>query len=75
MIDIEKRVEIAKGVRVMTNEELLESFKDVDRKCRNMVVETVSYQSNETFNIVRELSELEYERKMIVDRIIGKAVE
>lgn len=74
MINTEKRVQLSKEVREMTNEALLERFRDVDRQCRGLVIEVVSYQSDETFNLVRELSELEYERKMIVDRIIGKAV-
>lgn len=74
MIDTERRIEISRKVQDMTNESLLEMFKGVDRKSRALVGELASYQSEDTFDTVKELSELEYERRMIVDRIIGKAV-
>ena len=75
MINFEERIKLASLLNNMTNEELLFKWKDIDRKCRSLVSEIASYQSEETFDKVMELSELEYQRKIIVDRIIGKAVE
>lgn len=74
MINSEQRIAIAREVRDMTNEELLAKFKEVDRLCRAMVTELASYRSDETFEKAQMLSENEYMRTMIVDRIIGKAV-
>lgn len=74
MINSEQRIAIAKEVRDMTNEELLAKFKEIDRLCRTTVTELASYRSDETFEKARMLSESEYMRTMIVDRIIGKAV-
>lgn len=74
MINSEQRIAIAREVRDMTNEELLAKFKEVDRLCRATVTELASYRSDETFEKARMLSENEYMRTMIVDRIIGKAV-
>lgn len=74
MINSEQRIAIAREVRDMTNEELLAKFKEVDRLCRAAVTELASYRSDETFEKARMLSENEYMRTMIVDRIIGKAV-
>lgn len=75
MINFEERVKLSNVVKDMSNQELLETWKEIDRKTRSLIVEVSSYQSEETFEKVMELSELEYQRKIIVDRIIGKAVE
>lgn len=75
MINFEERIKLASSVNEMSNSELLSTWKDLDRKCRALVTEIASYISDETFDKVRELSELEYQRKIVVDRIIGKAVE
>ena len=75
MINFEERVKLSNAVKDMSNQELLETWKEIDRKTRSLIAEVSSYQSEETFEKVMELSELEYQRKIIVDRIIGKAVE
>lgn len=74
MINSEQRIAIAREVARMSSEELLAKFKEVDRLCRATVTELVSYRSDETYETARTLSENEYIRTIIVDRIIGKAI-
>ena len=74
MINIKDRLAFSESIRGATNKELLESFKEIDRKTRSLISEVCAYQNEETLSKVMELSELEYKRKIVVDMIIGKAV-
>ena len=75
MIDMTNRAILAKEIRNSTREVLLERFKDVDRKCKVLINSISTYKSEDTYTQVQMLSEVEYERKMIVDRLIGKVIE